>query len=525
MTITDILARNARLIPDSIALVEITPSKGLRKEITWKEFDTNANRAANALIAMGIKKGDVVMHLMMNSIHWLEAYFGILKSGAIAAPLNFRFIARQIKYCVDIAEPKVMMLDQDFTERIEEIRPTLKTVKKFIFCGSNTPKGMEPFDEVLAKASPAAPKVRLTGDDDAGLYFTSGTTGDPKATLLCHHSLEHVAVNENASHRETRKDCFLLLPPLYHTGGKMHWFGSLMGGGRAVLTTGGERVTAKIILETMSREKVTLCMLLVPWLQDIVTALDKGELKVYDYNVSSLRLVHSGAQPIPSVLVRRFLKYFPNIQYDENYGLTESAGPCLHLGLENLHKLGSFGYPKLNLDARVVDDKGNDVLRGTVGEIILRGGNIMKCYYKNPDKTAQTLKDGWLYTGDLARQDEEGFISYVDRKKDLIISGGENIYPVDLESVLIGQPKVKDVAIIGIPDERYGEVVAAIVQAKEGMSLTEEEMRAYYEPQLPKYAWPRYIWFDDIPRNPTGKIEKPKIRQKYVDINSSAKNK
>ena len=326
MTITEILARNARLTPNAIALVEITPSKGLRKMITWKEFDERANRVANALIARGIKKGDIVMHLMMNSINWLEAYFGILKTGAIAAPLNFRFIARQIKYCVDIAEPKIMILDQDFTDRVNEIRPEMKTIKKYIFVGEKLPQGMEPYEDVLAKSSPAAPKVQLTGEDEAGLYFTSGTTGDPKATLLCHRSLEHVAVNENFSHRENRKDCFLLIQPLYHTGGKMHWFGSLIGGARAVLTTGGERVTAKMILETIAKEKVTICMLLVPWLQDIVTALDRGEIKLTDYDTSSLRLVHSGAQPIPPVLVRRFLKYFPNIDYEENYGLTEIGG-------------------------------------------------------------------------------------------------------------------------------------------------------------------------------------------------------
>ncbi len=518
MTITEILARNARLIPNNTALVEITPSKGLRKEITWKEFDERANRVANALIDRGIKKGDVVIHLMMNSLNWLEAYFGILKAGAIAAPLNFRFIARQIKYCIDIAEPKIMILDQDFTDRVAEIRKDLKTIKHYFFVGEKVPQGMEPFEEVLVKASPAAPKIQLTGEDEAGLYFTSGTTGDPKATLLCHRSLEHTAVNENFSHRENRKDCFLLIQPLYHTGGKMHWFGSLIGGAKAVMTTGGERVTAKLILELYSQEKITISMLLVPWLQDIVTALDRGELKLSDYDISSLRLVHSGAQPIPPVLVRRFLKYFDKVQYEENYGLTESSGPCMHLGTENLHKLGSFGYPRLNLDARVVDDKGNDVPPGTVGEIIIRGANVMKGYYKNPQKTAETLKDGWLYTGDLVKQDEEGFIYYIDRKKDLIISGGENIYPVDLESVLIGQPKVKDVAIIGVPDERYGEVVAAVVQPKEGVNLTEEEMRAYYEPQLPKYAWPRIILFGDVPRNPTGKIEKPKLRERYKDV-------
>jgi acyl-CoA synthetase (AMP-forming)/AMP-acid ligase II len=298
----------------------------------------------------------------------------------------------------------------------------------------------------------------------------------------------------------------------------MHWFGSFIAGARAVITTGGERVTAKMIIETIAKEKVTICMLLVPWLQDIVTAIDRGEIKLSEYNTSSLRLAHSGAQPIPSVLVKRFLKYFPKIDYDENYGLTESAGPCMHLGLENLHKLGSFGYPRINVDARVVDDKDKDVAPGVVGEMIIRGNNVMKCYYKNPEKTAETLKDGWLHTGDLVKQDEEGFISYVDRKKDLIISGGENIYPVDLESVLIGQPNVKDVAIIGVPDERYGEVVAAVIQPKEGATVTEADMKAYYEPMIPKYAWPRVIFFGDIPRNPTGKIEKLKLREKYANV-------
>ncbi|MCJ7605394.1 MAG: AMP-binding protein, partial [Dehalococcoidales bacterium] len=189
-----------------------------------------------------------------------------------------------------------------------------------------------------------------------------------------------------------------------------------------------------------------------------------------------------------------------------------------HLGLENIHKLGSMGYPRLNIDARVVDGNDNDVPTGTVGEMILRGNQVMKCYYKNPEQTAATLKNGWLHTGDLVKQDEDGFIYNVDRQKDLIISGGENIFPVDLEAVLIGQPKFKDVAIIGIPDERYGEVVAAVVQPKDGVEITEAEMREYYEPMLPKYAWPRLILFGDVPRNPTGKIEKPKLRERYKDV-------
>ncbi|MFH1775893.1 MAG: AMP-binding protein, partial [Chloroflexota bacterium] len=446
------------------------------------------------------------------------AYFGILKTGAWAVPLNFRFISRQIKYCADVAEPIAVILDEAFTERLEAIRSELPSIKHYIFDGPNPPKDMEVLEEIMRKAPAEPPDVEIDGEDESALYFTSGTTGDPKATLLCHKSLEHTAVNENFSHHENRTDNFLLIQPLYHTGGKMHWFGSLIAGGKATMTVGGERVTAKLILETISKEKITLCMLLVPWMQDIVSALDRGELKLEDYDTSSLRLIHSGAQPIPPVLVERLLEYFPGIAFEENYGLTESSGPCMHLGLENIHKLGSIGYPRINLDARVVNEKDEDVPVGQVGELILKGQCVMKEYYKNPEATAQALRNGWLHTGDFVRMDEEGFIYYVDRKKDLIITGGENIFPVDLEAVLIGQPKVKDVGVIGIPDERYGEVVAAIVEPQPDANLTEEEMRAYFEPLLPKYAWPRIVIFGEVPRNPTGKIEKPKLREKYADL-------
>ncbi len=524
MTLVELLARNARRYPNHPALIELTPSKNLRHEVTWKEFNERANRVANALVQRGVKKGDRVMHLMINSIDWLEAYFGILKTGAWAVPLNFRFIARQIKYCIDAAEPNVMILDDTFAERVEAVRPELPTIKHYLFVGQNPPKGMEVFDDVLKKSSPVFRDAELTGDDEAALYFTSGTTGDPKATLLCHKSLEHAAVNENYSHRETIKDNFLLIQPLYHTGGKIHWLGSFIAGARATMTSGSERVTAKLILDIINQEKITISMLLVPWMQDIVGALDRGEIKLTDYDLSSLRLVHSGAQPIPVVLVRRFLKYFPKVAYEENYGLTESAGPCIHLGLDSIHKLGAIGFPRINIDARVVNDKDEDVPVGRVGELIIKGPCVMKEYYKNPGATAQALRNGWLHTGDLVKMDEEGFIYYVDRKKDLIIVGGENIYPVDLESVLIGQPKVKDVAVIGVADERLGEIVAAIVEPKPGVKLTEDEMRAYYEPQLPKYAWPRIIIFDQVPRNPTGKIEKPKIREKYANLKWTAKS-
>jgi acyl-CoA synthetase (AMP-forming)/AMP-acid ligase II len=250
----------------------------------------------------------------------------------------------------------------------------------------------------------------------------------------------------------------------------------------------------------------------------VVSALDSGELKLSDYDVSSWRLMHSGAQPIPAVLIHHFRDYFPNVAYETHYGLTESAGPCVHLGTQNLHKIGAIGRPNLNWDFRIVNDNDEEVPVEVTGELILKGYGVMKEYYKNQEATAQALRNGWLHTGDMVKLDDDGFIHFVDRKKDIIITGGENIFPVDLEAALIGQPKVKDVAIIGIPDERLGEVVVAIIEPKEGMELDEAEMRSFFEPKLPKYAWPRLLIFDEVPRNPTGKIEKPKIREKYKNL-------
>ena len=518
MTIIEMLNRNARMYPDAPALTEIQPSKKLKREITWKEFDERANRVANVLLSMGVKKGDKVAHLMMNSINWLEAYFGILKTGALAVPLNFRFISRQIKYCIDVAEAKVMMLDENFTERVEAIRSELSWINDYIFVGQNPPAGMAAFENEMNKASAETPHIELTDNDDCALYFTSGTTGEPKATLLIHKNLENGAIHENYAHRQTKNDHFLLLQPLYHTGGKIHWLGSLIVGARCTMVIGEEKITPSLIIETIQNEKITEVMLLVPWIQDMLAALENEELRLEDYDLSSWRLMHSGAQPIAPTLIQHWKGYFNEVQYETHYGLTECTGPCIHMGLDNMRKLGSIGRPNLNLDARVVDDNDEDVPPGVVGELILRGDNVMKEYYKNPEQTADTLRNGWLHTGDIVKMDDESFLYFVDRKKDVVISGGENIYPVEIEDLLHAQPKVHDAAVIGVPDERLGEIAIAIIEPKPGQTITEPEIKEFYEPRLPKYTWPRLIFFDNVPRNPTGKIEKPKLRKKYADL-------
>lgn len=519
--IGEILARNARLYPNDVALIERVPAEGKRREITWKQFDEEANRIANVLLKKGIKKGDKVIHLMMNSLDWLIAYFGIVRTGAWAVPLNFRFTGPDIQYCCDVAEPAYMIFSEEFIDRVTAIKDNLP-IKHYIFVGKAVPSYAEPFGRLLEKSSPTPPNIPIGYEDPCGLYFTSGTTGQPKPILLTHKNMVCACITENAHHYQRKQDHFILIPPLYHTGSKMHWFGSFIVGGKATILKG---VQPEWVIEAIHEEQATLIFLLVPWAQDILLKLDRGEIKLKDYKLDQWRLMHIGAQPVPPSLVKHWKEYFPKMQYDTNYGLSESTGPgCIHLGIENEHKVGAIGLPGFNWESRIVDEEGNPVKKGDVGELVVRGDGVMREYYKNPEATAKALRDGWLYTGDMAKQDEDGFIFLVDRKKDLIICGGENVFPVEVEDFLHTHSSVKDVAAIGLPDERLGEVVAVVISVVPGKTLTEEEVLRFCE-KLPKYKRPQKVFFGDVPRNPTGKIEKPKLRKQYAGMEEAFKIK
>jgi acyl-CoA synthetase (AMP-forming)/AMP-acid ligase II len=248
---------------------------------------------------------------------------------------------------------------------------------------------------------------------------------------------------------------------------------------------------------------------------DILFAIESREVNLEEYDLRHWRLMHMGAQPVPPSLVKEWKKIFPHHAYDTNYGLTESTGPgCIHLGMANLHKVGAIGKPGFDWEYKIVDEKHESVTPGTPGELMVKGPGVMKEYYRNPEATAQTLLDGWLATGDVAKEDGDGFVWLVDRKKDVIITGGENIYPVEIENFLQTHPKIQDVAVIGLPSDRLGEIAAAIIKVKEDKTLTEDEVRNFCQ-DLPRYRRPRQIIFGDVPRNPTGKIEKPKLRQQY----------
>ena len=529
MPVTDFLERNVKLYGDETALVELNPEmketrrmtwkeydliqpttdEPYRREITWNVFNEKANRFANMLLSRGVKKGDKVAILMYNCLEWLPIYFGVLKTGALAVPFNFRYSAEEIQYCADLAEVQVLVFGPEFIGRIETVADKLSKGRLLIYVGDNCPTFAESYRELAADCSSAPPQVLITDDDDGAIYFSSGTTGFPKAILHKHRSLTQAAEMEQKHHRIEHDDVFLCIPPLYHTGAKFHWMGSLIAGSKAVLLKG---TAPEIILKAASDEQCTVVWLLA---QDILDALDRGEIQLSDYKLDQWRLMHIGAQPVPPSLIRRWREYFPHHQYDTNYGLSESTGPgCVHLGIDNIQKVGAIGVPGYRWEVKVVDEHGTEVPQGEVGELCVKGPGVMTCYYNNPEATAEVLKDGWLYTGDMAMQDADGFYFLVDRKKDVVVSGGENIYPVQIEDFLRANDKIKDVAVIGLPDKRLGEICGAVIEVKEGMHCTEEEIQAFCM-DLPRYKRPRKIIFAEIPRNATGKIEKPALRKRY----------
>ena len=533
MIITDFLERNARLYGQETALVEINPSEErdkavtwwdfnliesasqdapYRRELSWKDFDRRANRFANLLLSRGLKKGTKVAVLLMNCLEWLPIYFGILKAGCLAVPMNFRYSSDEIKYCLDLADVEVLVFGPEFVSRMDAIEQEIPGVRMLFYVGKDGPAYTEDCMRLMGFCSSSAPPIALEETDDAAIYFSSGTTGFPKAILHNHRALVQSCLTEQNHHSQSRKDVFLCIPPLYHTGAKMHWFGSLLSGSKAVLLRG---VKPEWILRAVTEEQCTIVWLLVPWAQDLLDAIDDGRVDLTKFRLDQWRLMHIGAQPVPPSLIHRWMKVFPHHQYDTNYGLSESIGPgCVHLGVENVHKVGAIGKPGYGWKARIVDEHGVDVIKGDVGELIVRGNGVMQCYYKNPEASAEVLKDGWLLTGDMAKEDEDGFIYLVDRKKDVVISGGENLYPVQIEDFLRAYQKIKDVAVIGLPDARLGEIAVAIIEIKEGETCTEAEINAFCM-DMPRYKRPKKIFFDKVPRNPTGKIEKPALREKY----------
>ena len=414
MPITDFLEKNAKLYPNDIALVEINPEKKpshpitwreysliesapggkYRREMSWRDFDIKANRFANLLLTRGVRKGDKVAVLLMNCLEWLPIYFGILKMGALAVPMNYRYASDEIKYCLDLADVSVLIFGPEFTGRVDAIKNDIPNVKHMFFVGNDVPDFADNYDELVTYCSSIAPAVEIKDEDNGAIYFSSGTTGFPKAILHSHGALVSSCITEQNHHSQTRDDIFLCIPPLYHTGAKMHWFGSFLVGARSVLLKG---IKPEWIIRTASEERCSIVWLLVPWAQDILDAIDREEIKLEEFRLDQWRLMHIGAQPVPPSLIKRWKKVFPNHEYDTNYGLSESIGPgCVHLGVENIHKVGAIGKAGYGWETKIVKPDRTTVESGEVGELAVRGPGVMLCYFNDEKATAECMDDeGW----------------------------------------------------------------------------------------------------------------------------------
>lgn len=510
MSIIDYLENNALKHSAKVSLVEICNDVVYhKKSITWHEFNINANKLSNWLIAHNVTRDCKVAILMKNCIDWLPIYFGILKAGAIVVPLNYNFDVSELQYCIELVECSVIIFSTEFLDKIKAVKASSAIPYIYIEVGSNILPEFESYNSILESSSKLNPYVSISADNNAAIYFSSGTTGFPKAVLLTHKALMANAQTEQNHHHQSNSDNFLITAPLYHTGAKIHWFGNLVSGGSAVLLN---NISPYRIIEVVSKEHITIAWLLLPCVQDILDAVDMGDVVLENYDLRSWRLTHMGAQPIPPEVVQQWTKVFPTQQFDINYGLTEAGGPgCIHLGIDNIHKPGSIGKAGYGWDVLIADE-GTPVQNNVIGELTVKGGGVMIGYYKDPTETAKALRNGWLLTGDMAYKDDEDFIYLVGRKKDLIISGGENIYPIQIENFLKTNPAIKDAAVVGLPNNRLGEIIVAVIEIKPGFQCSKAEIKEF-SMDLSPYKRPYKFIFAPIPRNSTGKVEKEKLRK------------
>ena len=499
----DLLRRDVMVRPDKTAIIFEDIS------LTFRELNNMVNRLAHSLLDLGVKRGDRIGLLLMNSHLYSVVYFAAAKIGAILVPICFWYKGPEIDYVVNKAGVSLLLLGKDFSNVIKDIKGDLKTVKNYVVIGDSDTEGMLNFHKMISEQREDEPDVYVEENDPHLILFTSGTTGVPKGAVITQRNYYlHTGVFLQQAGATESTIC-LVVYPLFHMGGIMQLVGNVYLGYTIVVV--GTPPTPEKILGSIQKYKVTHF--------PAVPTIWKRLLQTPDfdnYDLSSLKLAMGGSDAMPLDLLQEVLRRTP-AQSPQTYGLSEHGCVTFLSPEDSMRKIGSSGKPHCQAEIRLVDENGKDVRQGEVGEIICRGEHQMLCYWDMPEETAKTIRDGWLYTGDLGRFDEEGYIYIVGRSKDMIISGGQNIYPAEIERTLLTNPNIAETAVVGVPDKEWVEAVLAVVVLKEGAVMTEKDVMDHVKKNMSSYNKPRYVKFAKaLPRTAaTGKIQKTELRKIY----------
>ncbi|HJQ23671.1 MAG TPA: long-chain-fatty-acid--CoA ligase [Blastocatellia bacterium] len=510
MNICEGLRQAAHSRPEKLAAI-CGPTR-----LTFRETAARIARLSNALAQLGVTRGDRVAVLALNCHRFFELYYAVPQMGAVIVPINFRIPPAEVKYILDHSGARALAVDEALAPLVEQIRPQLETVEHFISISDTPDEGYLSYEALLAAAAPEYTAPPTAGDELLGLFYTSGTTGEPKGVMLTHANVIANVRHIEASAEYSPDEIYLHSAPMFHLADGAATFSNGNRGSTQVFIPRFEPVAT---LAAIERERVSHA-LLVPTMINFVLQVPA----LSDYDLSSLRYVTYGASPIAPEVLRRAMQAF-GCDFGQGYGLTEAAPLLTVLSAADHrraiegdeHLLASCGRAVPGVEVRVVDVDGRDVEPGEVGEIIARGPNIMRGYWRRDDDTANTIIDGWLHTGDLAIIDEEGYLYLVDRKKDMIVTGGENVFSTEVEAALYAHPAVKEAAVIAIPDAQWGEAVHACVALKDNQSVSADELIDFCRPRLATYKVPRSVEIiaGELPKGGTGKILKKQLRERH----------
>ncbi len=500
-----ILEQNAEKYPDKECLI------GLGKRYTYGQLEERVNSLAQGLMDLGLGKGDIIAILLYNCCEYLEISFAVNRIGAAWLPLNFRLAGEEFHYILENADARALITEPEFVPVISSLGGSLPELKHMLVLGSDLPDNWLRYEDLIERNLGARPPRADVGIDDLHrLMFTSGTTAYPKGVMLTYGNLYWKNIGHILTFSLTKADRTLVVGPLYHVGGMdLPATGTLHAGGSLVIL---RRFDTLEVLKAIDQEKVTNL-----WLSPAMTIMLFNEPSFDQYDVSSIRFIIDGGEKMPATLIKQFKDKFPNAWFADAYGLTETVSGDTFLAKDKmLNKLGSVGKPLPHLHVRVVDDNGRDAAPNEMGEIILKGPKVFRGYWKNPEATAGAIRKGWFYTGDMGTLDEDGYLYIMDRKKDMIISGGENIASPEVERVIFELPAVLEAAVVGIPHPKWLEVPKAYVALKPGASLTKEEFIEHCTKKLAKFKVPKEVVFiDQLPRNPSGKVLKRELRAQH----------